>query len=82
MFFGRKYVEGSTSKLANFEQMRASEYVVEIPEKDNIKCEAESFVGGDPLPGVVKDCYCDDKGIIPEEEVEDQIYYWEDVLAE
>lgn len=62
--------------------MREDEFTVEMPFDDTIECVASSFIGGDPLPGIDKDCYCDNKGVVPEEEVEDQIYYWEDILAE
>lgn len=46
--------------MSNFEQMMENEYVVaESLDSGSLACEASSFIGGDPLWGTVKDCYCD-----------------------
>ena len=36
VFFGRKFAQGSTTKLANFDQMLEDEYTAEMPAEDSI----------------------------------------------
>lgn len=84
VFFGQRYVEG-TAKLSNFEQMMSAEYTVAKAgkgKKGSVVCDAASFVGGDPLPGYAKDCYCDTLGVAPADVVDDQIAYWQGRLDE
>lgn len=82
VFYGAKFQWG-TSKLNTFEGMMESEYAaLKNPHGGEVRCEATNFIGGSRLPTFEKDCYCDDKDLIDEAIVDDEIYYWEGVFEE
>lgn len=82
IFFGAKYQEDSTTRIANFEQMRELDHLARKGAKAPVLCAASSFVGKDPMPSADKDCYCDDEGIVPEEDVTDHIDYHQGIIDE
>lgn len=56
--------------------------IVPANQTDYVACDPSSFEGVDPLPGVDKECYCDDKKGAPPEVVKQVIEYWRGVAAE
>ena len=49
---------------------------------DYVACDPSSFEGVDPLPGVEKECYCDDRKNASAELVKQTIEYWRGIAAE
>lgn len=82
VFFGRKFEDDVGGRISNFETMMEDNFVVAKAKNGEVNCVAASFVGGDPLPGVAKDCYCDNKEIFPQESVDDQIEYQQGIVDE
>jgi hypothetical protein len=83
VFYGAKYKEGSTSKLANFEDVTEQQMtVVKANKTDYVFCDPSSFEGVDPLPGVDKECYCDDSAKTDEDLIKNTIEYWRGIAAE
>jgi hypothetical protein len=82
VFFGERYDPGTT-KMMTFQTMLTHEWTVaKAPNHGNVNCTPSSFVGGNPEPGYEMDCYCDQKNVVSDAEVEDQIWYWEGVIEE
>jgi hypothetical protein len=81
--YGVKYKPGSSSKLANGEDVASVAFTnVKANNTDYVFCDPSSFEGVDPAPGVEKHCYCDDKNKIPEEIIKNTIEYWRGLAEE
>lgn len=77
IFYGRKFKEGSTKKLANFEDVTSSTFaVIANSKEDYVPCEPDFFGGVDPLPDEDKQCYCDDQKKISSELIKGNTDYW------
>ena len=50
--------------------------VVRANKSDYVFCDPSSFEGVDPVPGVDKECYCDDRSKVPSKLVNMTIEYW------
>lgn len=56
--------------------------VVEANQTDYVACEPSSFEGVDPLPGQVKQCYCDDRKNASEDMIKYTKQYWRSIKEE
>lgn len=64
VFFGERYNPG-TATMMTFQTMLQHEWTVATaPKNGNVNCTPSSFVGGNPEPGYLMDCYCDQKGVV------------------
>lgn len=83
VFYGAKFAEDNTTKIANFAEMSAQAMtVVGANQTDYVACDPSSFEGVDPLPGFEKECYCDDRKNVSAELVKNTIEYWRGIAAE
>lgn len=49
---------------------------------DYVACDPSSFEGVDPLPGLEKECYCDDSKKADQDMVKSTIDYWRGIAEE
>lgn len=83
VFYGAKYKPGNGTKMASFEDVTNSQFaVVDANNTDYVACDPSSFEGVDPVPGVDKECYCDDQKKVDEDLVKNTIEYWRGLAAE
>lgn len=83
VFYGIKYKNGNSGKLANFEDVSNELFaVVEANKTDYVACDPSSFEGVDPIPEREKECYCDDKKSVDVELVKETTKYWRGVAEE
>lgn len=83
VFYGAKFAQGNSSKIASFEDMQAQSMTVVAANKtDYVACDPSSFEGVDPLPDQEKECYCDDSKKIDEDLIKNTIEFWRGKAAE
>ena len=85
VFFARRFKNGGeTDKVDDLSSaMLQSFAVVEANDTAAVKCQAQTFEGAEPLPGVAKDCYCDWKSqLMQPAEVSAVKELWRGVIAE
>lgn len=78
-----KYKYKQSKKMASFEDVIEDSFaVVKANKTDYVACDPSSFEDVDPLPGVDKECYCDDRSKIDEDLIKNNIEYWRGIAAE
>jgi len=57
------------TRAATWSELMSTNYVSKKQSGSDIAC-SNAAMGSDPQPGVVKQCFCDDAGIIPQQKID------------